>query len=147
MPPQTCTHTSFMFHIIWYSEQSNTFQQTELMWIKLFITHKFGRAMAHVVGRRPLNSEAWVRAWVSQCGISDEQNDSRTGYCNSSGFSLNIIPPWLSTMKNRTVVRFQVLTAASVMFRVVFWVILPCKMIVDRRFRGAYCLQSFYTAV
>jgi hypothetical protein len=33
-------------------------------------------------------------------------------------------------------VRFQVLTAASMMFRVVFWVVLPCKMIVDRRFRG-----------
>jgi hypothetical protein len=31
-------------------------------------------------------------------------------------------------------VRFQVLTAASMMFRAVFWVILPCKMIVDRRF-------------
>jgi hypothetical protein len=28
-------------------------------------------------------------------------------------------------------VRFQVLTAASIMFRVVFWDILPCKMIVD----------------
>jgi hypothetical protein len=27
------------------------------------------------------------------------------------------------------------------MFRVVFWDILPCKMIVDRRFRGAYCLH------
>jgi hypothetical protein len=26
-------------------------------------------------------------------------------------------------------------------FRVVFWDILPCKMIVDRRFRGAYCLH------
>jgi hypothetical protein len=32
-------------------------------------------------------------------------------------------------------VRFQVLTAASMMFRAVFWVVLPCKMIVDRRFR------------
>jgi hypothetical protein len=32
------------------------------------------------------------------------------------------------------------LTAASMMFRVVFWDILPCKIIVDRRFRGAYCL-------
>jgi hypothetical protein len=30
-------------------------------------------------------------------------------------------------------VRFQVLTAASMMFRVVFWDILPCKMIVDLR--------------
>jgi hypothetical protein len=27
------------------------------------------------------------------------------------------------------------------MFRIVFWDILPCKMIVDRRFRGAYCLH------
>jgi hypothetical protein len=26
-------------------------------------------------------------------------------------------------------VRFQVLTAASMMFRAVFWVVLPCKMI------------------
>jgi hypothetical protein len=32
-------------------------------------------------------------------------------------------------------VRFQVLTAASMMFRIVFWDVLPCKMIVDRRFR------------
>jgi hypothetical protein len=38
-------------------------------------------------------------------------------------------------------VRFQVLTAASMMFRIVFWDILQCKMIVDRRFRGAYCLH------
>jgi hypothetical protein len=28
--------------------------------------------------------------------------------------------------------RFQVLTAASMMFRIVFWDILPCKIIVDR---------------
>jgi hypothetical protein len=27
------------------------------------------------------------------------------------------------------------------LFRAVFWVVLPCKMIVDRRFRGAYCLH------
>jgi neutral trehalase len=33
-------------------------------------------------------------------------------------------------------VRFQVLTAASMTFRIVFWDVLPCKMIVDRRFRG-----------
>jgi hypothetical protein len=38
-------------------------------------------------------------------------------------------------------VRFQVLTAASMMFRIVFWDVLPCRMIVDRRFRGAYCLR------
>jgi hypothetical protein len=27
------------------------------------------------------------------------------------------------------------------MFRIVFWDVLPCKRIVDRRFRGAYCLH------
>jgi hypothetical protein len=32
-------------------------------------------------------------------------------------------------------------TKRSMMFRAVFWVVLPCKMIVDRRFRGAYCLH------
>jgi hypothetical protein len=26
------------------------------------------------------------------------------------------------------------------MFRIVFWDVLPCKIIVDRRFRGTYCL-------
>jgi hypothetical protein len=38
-------------------------------------------------------------------------------------------------------VRFQVLTAANMMFRIVFWDVLPCKIIVDRRFRGTYCLH------
>jgi hypothetical protein len=28
-----------------------------------------------------------------------------------------------------------------ILFRAVFWDILPCKIIVDRRFRGAYCLH------
>jgi hypothetical protein len=28
------------------------------------------------------------------------------------------------------------------MFRIVFWDVLRCKIIVDRRFRGAYCLPS-----
>jgi hypothetical protein len=28
------------------------------------------------------------------------------------------------------------------MFRAVFWVILPCKMIFDRRLRGAYCRHN-----
>jgi hypothetical protein len=33
------------------------------------------------------------------------------------------------------------MTTDGKMFRVVFWDILPCKMIVDRRFRGVYCLH------
>jgi hypothetical protein len=37
--------------------------------------------------------------------------------------------------------RFQVLTAASMKFKV-FWDVLPCSQIdVDRRFRGACCLH------
>jgi hypothetical protein len=35
-------------------------------------------------------------------------------------------------------VRFQVLTAASMMFRVVFWDVLPCKIIVDNYFARQY---------
>jgi hypothetical protein len=38
-------------------------------------------------------------------------------------------------------VRFQVLTASSMKFRFVFWDVLPCKIIVDRRFRGTCCLH------
>jgi hypothetical protein len=29
----------------------------------------------------------------------------------------------------------------SIMFRIVFWDVLPCKIIVDRRFRCSYCLH------
>jgi hypothetical protein len=35
-------------------------------------------------------------------------------------------------------VRFQVLTVASMMFRIVFWDVLPCKMIVDNHFTQQY---------
>jgi hypothetical protein len=41
-------------------------------------------------------------------------------------------------------VRFQVLMAASMMFRIVFWDVLPCKIIVDRRFRGA-SVDNYFT--
>jgi hypothetical protein len=58
---------------------------------------------------------------------------------------------WNQNISEPTSVRFQVLTAVSMMFRIVFWDVLPCKMIVDRRFRGAYCFhhqgQPFYTAL
>jgi hypothetical protein len=35
-------------------------------------------------------------------------------------------------------VRFQVLTAASMMFRAIFWVLLPCRMIVDNQSTRQY---------
>jgi hypothetical protein len=44
-------------------------------------------------------------------------------------------------MNSISVVRFQVLTAVNMKFRFVFWDVLPCKIIVDRRFRGTCCLH------
>jgi hypothetical protein len=45
-------------------------------------------------------------------------------------------------INNKPLVRFQVLTAASIQFRV-FWDVLTCSQAdVDRRFRGAYCLHQ-----
>jgi hypothetical protein len=48
----------------------------------------------------------------------------------------------LSYRNYHRIVRFQVLTAASMMFRVVFWVILPCKMIVDHPRRQLWISQN-----
>jgi hypothetical protein len=71
----------------------------------------------------------------------------------------------ITPTRNKQYVRFQVLTAASMKFRFVSWDVLPCKIIVDRCFRGTCCLhhqgdddggstyiwnigrQLFYTAV
>jgi hypothetical protein len=39
------------------------------------------------------------------------------------------------------IIKVNVLRLKLKVFRAVFWVILPCKMIVDRRFRGTYCLH------
>jgi hypothetical protein len=38
-------------------------------------------------------------------------------------------------------VRFQVLTAESMKFRIVFWDVLQYKIIVNRRFRGTCCIH------
>jgi hypothetical protein len=54
-----------------------------------------------------------------------------TQSCNKPWDSINVVG----------FVRFQVLTAASMKFRSVFWDVLPCKIIVDRRFRGTNCLN------
>jgi hypothetical protein len=48
---------------------------------------------------------------------------------------------WQAVVNTKRTVRFQILTAASMKFRV-FWDILPCSQVdVDRCFRGAYCLH------
>jgi hypothetical protein len=44
-------------------------------------------------------------------------------------------------------VRFQVLTAASMKFRIIFWDVLPCKVIVDRRFLMMEATRTSETSV
>jgi hypothetical protein len=62
-----------------------------------------------------------------------EVNPEKTKYmlmsrCNKAGRNHGI------QITNKSFeVRFQVLTAASMMFRIVFWDVLPCKIIVDRQ--------------
>jgi hypothetical protein len=53
--------------------------------------------------------------------------------------SLNLPPikPKLSAIN----VRFQVLTTASMKFRIFLWNVPLCKIIIDRRFRGTCCLH------
>jgi hypothetical protein len=53
-----------------------------------------------------------------------------------------VLPCWHE--QRQGYMRFQVLTAASMMFRFVFWDVLRCKIIVDRRFRGAYWLPWWW---
>jgi hypothetical protein len=47
---------------------------------------------------------------------------------------------WIDRFKLRHISSGKRATKPGV-FRAVFWVVLPCKMIVGRRFRGAYCLH------
>jgi hypothetical protein len=54
---------------------------------------------------------------------------------------------WLIVLNRIKVwgVRFQVLTAASMMFRAVFWVVLPCKMIVWTRYEAIVNVKYAWT--
>jgi hypothetical protein len=62
-----------------------------------------------------------------------QYSTSLTAFCTNSKL-------WGTLIFSRPM-RFQVLTAASMMFRIVFWDVQPCTIMVDRRFRGAYCLH------
>jgi hypothetical protein len=53
------------------------------------------------------------------------------------GQNFRIVFWWRNTIQRK----LQHNKVMTTMFRVVFWDILPCKMIVDRRLRGAYCLH------
>jgi hypothetical protein len=55
--------------------------------------------MAQAVSRRPLTTEARVRAQVNPCGICDGQSGTGTGFLRVLRFSpVNIIPPSLSKL-------------------------------------------------
>jgi hypothetical protein len=43
-----------------------------------------GRAMAQAVSRRTPIAEAWVRSWVSPCGICGGQSGTGTGFSPST---------------------------------------------------------------
>jgi hypothetical protein len=62
--------------------------------------------------------------------------------CKSGGVAVNWSQRKLAFLSTYYVTYVFILLIKHVyvlVFRVVFWVILPCKMIVARRFRGAYC--------
>jgi hypothetical protein len=65
------------------------------------------------------------------------------GYSEQGVYSLYVPGGDDTDVPNTTLsyLRFQVLTAASMKFRIVFWDILLCKIIVDRRLKGTCCLH------
>jgi hypothetical protein len=58
-----------------------------------------GRVVTQGISHQPLNPEVPVRIRFSQCGICIGQNVTGTGFSPSSSVStVNIFPPWLSTL-------------------------------------------------
>jgi hypothetical protein len=55
---------------------------------------------------------------------------------------LHIRSPYFAMMDKTTTLSNCLQIYFSVKFRIVFWNVLPCKIIVDRRFRGACCLHQ-----
>jgi hypothetical protein len=69
-------------------------------------------------------------------------SESSSGmYCRVKWLSTDVSEVRAASIIPNFYVRFQVLTAASMKFRIVFWDVLPCKIIVDRVFRGTCCLH------
>jgi hypothetical protein len=74
----------------------------------------------------------WTGGWLGlRTGLDTEARGKILCLCRGSNLDRLVIQ---SVLRHHT-------DWVHRMFRAVFWVILPCKMIVDRRFRGAYCLH------
>jgi hypothetical protein len=105
-----------------------------IIYLNLLIIQGYDNSESFIITQDPLESTV-ADFWrmVSEQSISTlvMLSDVSTASYSLSGDVIS------SAGKKISLVRFQVLTAASMMFRVVFWDILPCKMIVDRHFRGA----------
>jgi hypothetical protein len=73
----------------------------------------------------------WIYNWSSFGILLETQSstDRHSRDCEKVGIS------------DKTSKKYTLLDFVMLVFRVVFWVILPCKMIVDWRFRGVYCLH------
>jgi hypothetical protein len=66
------------------------------------------------------------------------QDISRSNLGPDTGYPERVFVAFLSLSRQMPGVRFQVLTAASMMFRIVFWDVLQCKIIVDNYFARQY---------
>jgi hypothetical protein len=99
-------------------------------YIVLYEVHNFGRKWNFV--------DEWSKLWYQQskdsmCTIPSAELGTKYTPSNEYNFEFSqTTDSWVMNVLAQT---------WTVLFRVVFWVILPCKMIVDRRFRGVYCLH------
>jgi hypothetical protein len=85
--------------------------------------------------KAPVHNSIWK---LLRCVPTEESKKSWI-HLSEIATSECIISGWQSSQINLShLVRYQVLTAAGMMFRIVFWDILPCTMIVDHHFTRQY---------
>jgi hypothetical protein len=105
--------------------------------LKRTIITYYGTKLKSEAGQSPSNRLSQPFPWHSNQGQS-----WLLGRCSCLCAKAVQVRTWRINQQN--VCSFWSITSHRnnlLLFRVVFWVILPCKMIVDRYFRGAYCLH------
>jgi hypothetical protein len=93
----------------------------------------------------PLPSACFYNALVSTHKCTVRPPEDMSTRVKTTFFVRRCVRPYLRVWRKENRwhdERFQVLAAASMKFRIVFWDVLPCKIIVDRRFRGTCCLHE-----